>query len=91
MPIPPSTLPPDGHDHDLPAPSDDYRLRQTSHLAHGASPNPDRVLAEAEQAGIDVVGLKRNLELSPDERLDQFLKALAWLEWARQAMRQEAV
>jgi len=49
------------------------------------------VLAEAEQAGIDVVGLKRNLELSPDERLDQFLKALAWLEWARQARRQEAV
>ncbi len=52
--------------------------------------DPERVLAEAQEAGIDVAGLKRNLELSPDERLDQFLKALAWLEWAQQAKRQEA-
>ncbi len=50
----------------------------------------ERVLAEAQEAGIDVAGLKRNLELSPDERLDQFLKALAWLEWAQQAKRLEA-
>ncbi|MBI3761051.1 MAG: hypothetical protein HY260_04200 [Chloroflexi bacterium] len=49
--------------------------------------DPDRVLAEAERAGVDVMRLRRNLELSPDERLDQFLRALAWLEWAAQARR----
>lgn len=49
--------------------------------------DPERVLAEAEKAGVDVMRLKRNLELTPDERLAQFLKALAWLEWASQARR----
>ncbi|MBI3362811.1 MAG: hypothetical protein HY023_17050 [Chloroflexi bacterium] len=49
--------------------------------------DPDRVLAEAEKAGVDLMRLRRNLELSPDERLDQFLRALAWLEWAAQARR----
>ena len=51
--------------------------------------DPDQVLAEAERAGVDLAGLKRNLELSPDERLDQFLKAWAWLEWAKDARREE--
>ena len=51
--------------------------------------DPDQVLAEAERAGVDLDGLKRNLELSPDERLDQFLRAWAWLEWARDAKRKE--
>lgn len=51
--------------------------------------DPDQVLAEAERAGVDLAGLKRNLELSPDERLDQFLRAWAWLEWARDARRKE--
>jgi hypothetical protein len=52
--------------------------------------DPDQVLAEAERAGVDVAGLRRNLELSPDERLDQFLKAWAWLEWAKDARRKES-
>lgn len=51
--------------------------------------DPDQVLAEAEQAGVNVAALKHNLKLSPDERLDQFLKALAWLEWSREARREE--
>ncbi len=51
--------------------------------------DPDQVLAEAERAGVDLAGLKRNLELSPDERLDRFLKAWAWLEWARDARPEE--
>ena len=44
-----------------------------------------RILDEARQAGVDIEGLKHNLSLTPDQRLDQFLKALAWLEWAQQA------
>lgn len=51
--------------------------------------DPDQVLAEAERAGVDLAGLRRNLALSPDERLDRFLKAWAWLEWARDARRKE--
>jgi hypothetical protein len=45
----------------------------------------NRILDEARQAGVDIEGLKHNLSLTPDQRLDQFLKALAWLEWAKQA------
>ena len=44
----------------------------------------NRVLDEARQAGVDIEGLKHNLSLTPDQRLDQFLKAVAWLEWAEQ-------
>jgi len=47
----------------------------------------NRLLDEARQAGVDIEGLKHNLSLTPDQRLDQFLKALAWLEWAQQAQR----
>ena len=43
-----------------------------------------RILDEAQKAGVDIEGLKHNLSLTPDQRLDQFLKALAWLEWAQQ-------
>jgi len=78
------TLSQDSNDHNISAPLEDRLPRQANHSPDSSSADPDRVLAEAEQAGIDVMGLKRNLELSPDERLDQFLKALAWLEWATQ-------
>lgn len=44
-----------------------------------------RILDDAQKAGVDIEGLKHNLSLTPDQRLDQFLKALAWLEWAQQA------
>ena len=43
------------------------------------------ILDEARKAGVDIEWLKHNLSLTPDQRLDQFLKALAWLEWAQQA------
>ncbi|MBI5081743.1 MAG: hypothetical protein HZC38_10150 [Chloroflexi bacterium] len=57
-----------------------------THIAKQSETPEDlkRILDEAQKAGVDVEGLKHNLSLTPDQRLDQFLKALAWLEWAQQ-------
>ncbi len=59
----------------------------TSQIAKRSETPEDlkRILDEAQKAGVDIEGLKHNLSLTPDQRLDQFLKALAWLEWAQQA------
>lgn len=54
----------------------------------GEERDPAQVLAAAEQAGVDVAGLRYNLSLSPEERIAQFLKALAWLTFAEQSQRQ---
>ncbi|MEK9163348.1 MAG: hypothetical protein AAB261_08580 [Chloroflexota bacterium] len=58
----------------------------TSQIAKQSETPEDlkRILDEAQKAGVDIEGLKHNLSLTPDQRLDQFLKALAWLEWAQQ-------
>ena len=59
----------------------------TSQIAKQSETPEDlkRILDEAQKAGVDIEGLKHNLSLTPDQRLDQFLKALAWLEWAQQS------
>jgi len=52
---------------------------------------PDQILLEAEKAGVDVDALRYNLSLTPDQRLDKFLKALAWMDWAKDARKVEHV
>ena len=43
----------------------------------------EKVLSEAKKAGVDVDALRYNLSLTPEERLNKFLKALAWHNLAK--------
>ena len=50
---------------------------------------PDQILLEAEKAGVDLDALRYNLSLTPEQRLDKFLKALAWYEFAKVSRKKE--
>ena len=67
-----------------------YKPNRTALTYEGQNDDPDQVLAEAERAGVNIAALKHNLTLSPDERIDKFLKAWAWLQWAKEARRYES-
>jgi len=44
---------------------------------------------EAKQAGVDIDALRYNLSLTPEQRLKKFLKALAWLELAKESRKRK--
>jgi hypothetical protein len=46
-----------------------------------------QILSEAKKAGVDIDALRYNLSLTPEQRLDKFLRALAWLEFAKESRR----
>ncbi|HLF88016.1 MAG TPA: hypothetical protein VI451_03665 [Anaerolineales bacterium] len=51
--------------------------------------DPDKILFEAKQAGVDLDALRYNLSLTPAQRLEKFLKAFAWYELAKASRRKD--
>lgn len=49
-----------------------------------------QVLEDAKQAGVDIDSLRYNLSLTPEQRLQKFLKALAWHEMAKASKRKHS-